>query len=76
MSGSLEEAKDRVKRKYLGKAGIHALGIRRSENCLTVYMDPYPDPDRERIMKEIEDEAAPYGIMRIEEERANIGRSG
>lgn len=72
MSGSLDEAKERVSRKYLGKAGVHGVGIRRSRNALAVYMKPSSEPDRERILGEIEKEAAPYAVLRIEEERASI----
>lgn len=66
----MDETKERVSRKYLGKAGIHGVGIRRSRNALAIYVDTSPDPDRERIMKEIEKDAAPYEVSKFEGERA------
>lgn len=68
----MDEVQERVTRKYLGKAGIHGVGIRRSRNALSVYVDPSSGPDQEHILEEIEKEAAPYRVLKIEEERATI----
>lgn len=70
MSGSLDEARKRVSKKYLGKAGIHGVGIRRSRNALAVYVDP--GPGQGQILKEVASEAAPYSVLRIECERAKM----
>jgi len=72
MNETLDETKTRISRKYLGKAGIHGVSIRRSQNALCVYLDANFAHDQETILEEIEKEAAPYKVLKIEEERPTI----
>jgi len=72
MSESLDEVKQRITRKYLGKAGIHGIGIRRSQNALNVYADADSSLDQQQLLKEIEREAAPYKVIVTQEERPSI----
>jgi hypothetical protein len=72
MSESLDEVKRRIARKYLGKAGIHGVGIRRAQNALNVYAKADASPDQQQLLKEIEREAAPYKVIVTQEERPSI----
>jgi hypothetical protein len=72
MSETLDEVKRRIAHKYLGKAGIHGVGIRRSQNALNVYMGADPSLDQKQLLKEIEREAAPYKVIVTQEERPSI----
>lgn len=72
MDKSLDEVKEAISEKYLGKAGIHSIGIRRKNNALCVYTDAGASPKQKAVLKEIEKEAAPFSVVTIEEERARI----
>jgi hypothetical protein len=69
---SLETAKKQVRRKYLGEAGIHAIGVRRSQQALCLYVDSEENPELQELIKQIEEEISPYHVLAIEEEQAHI----
>lgn len=69
---SLESAKKKVSRKYLGEAGIHAIGLRRSQQALCLYVESEEHPALQVLMKQIEEEISPYHVLAIEEARAHI----
>lgn len=68
---SLEEAKQRLSR-YLGRAGIHGVGLRRSENAVMVYLDPAGGEDCQALLREMEREVAPFRLMAVYEGRPRI----
>lgn len=70
MSKSLDEVKQDISEKFLGKCGIHSIGIRRKNNALYVYTEA--SPNQEAVLEEIKKEAAPYSVVTVEEERAKI----
>jgi hypothetical protein len=72
MDKSLEETKEHLSGKYLGKAGIHSLGISRAENAVRVYMQDDDNEELEGVLKDIEREAAPYKIVTIKSDRSSI----
>lgn len=74
MSESIDEVKKRITHKYLGKAGIHGVGIRRSHNAICVYIDGNSSPEQEMLLEELEKEAAPFKVLTIKEERPTILR--
>jgi hypothetical protein len=56
----------------LGRDGIHGVGIRSSEKALCIYLDPGSRLAETQTLREIEDEAAPFKILLIEEEPPTI----
>lgn len=72
MDKSLDEVKEDISQKYLGKSGIHGIGIRRKKNALCVYTDTETSPKQKAVLEEIKKQAAPYSVVTIEEERAKI----
>lgn len=70
MSKSLDEIKENISQKYLGRSGIHGIGIRRKENALYIYGEADSLPAD--VLEEIEKEAAPYSVVTIEEEKPKI----
>lgn len=72
MTKSLDEVKTYVADKYLGQAGIHAFGVNHSENAIRVYVKGETDDERERVLKQLEAEAAPYKIITVESDSASI----
>src|SRR3712207_8809675 len=43
---TLEQAKQRLSRKYLGKVGIHGIGLSRSQNAVRVHLISGRDPEQ------------------------------
>ena len=72
MQETLDELKKRLRSKYIGKAGIHGLGIDRSQNALRIYHAPESTPEQNLILDEIKKEAHPYKVLTVEEERPKI----
>lgn len=68
----LEAAKSRVSRKYLGKAGIHGVGLRRAQSAIAIYVEPGHGPELRELLPAIEREIEPHGLLVIEEGRASI----
>jgi hypothetical protein len=64
---TLETLKNKVRRKYLGEAGIHAIGVRRSEGTLCLYVDSESDPELQPLLESIAKEVSPYHVRTIEE---------
>ncbi|MES1241864.1 MAG: hypothetical protein ABUT39_09620 [Acidobacteriota bacterium] len=71
MADPLEEAKERLGRLYLGRNGIHAVGLRRSENAVTVYLNAGGRPPA-GLVAELEREVAPHRLLLIDEESPSI----
>jgi hypothetical protein len=69
---TLEDARSLVSQKYLGKAGIHGVGVRRSKSAVAVYVDPEDRSDRQEVLSLIEDEIKPFRLLVVEEGRASI----
>ena len=72
MSKSLDEVKEHVSMKYVGKAGIHSVGVSRAENALRVYVDSEAEDALNDVLSEIEREAAPFKIVPIKSDRSSI----
>ena len=72
MSDPLAAVKGRLAATYLGRAGIHGFGLRRSEDAIVVYFEPLPGGAQEELLREIEREAAPFRLIGIGEERPEI----
>jgi len=70
MAHTLEDVKSRFRSRYLGRGGVHGLGIRRSENAVCVYLDAQERPEQPALLAEMKEEAAPFGVLVIREERS------
>jgi hypothetical protein len=68
----LDVIKNKMRRKYLGEAGIHAIGVRRRQQALCFYVDSETDPELQALLKQIEEEISPYHVLAIEEEQAKL----
>lgn len=72
MGRSLEEAKEHLSSKYLGRAGIHGIGISKSQNAIRVYLQPIVEEEQENVLKEMEKEVAPFKLLPVQSERPTI----
>jgi hypothetical protein len=72
MADSLSEVKDRVKRLFLGRAGVHGVGISRSRNAIRVYVNPDETAETESLLDLLRAEASPYSLIVVREEPAHL----
>ncbi|MGD0013828.1 MAG: hypothetical protein ABSD56_05320 [Bryobacteraceae bacterium] len=67
MAETLESVRERISERYLGKAGIHAVGVRRSANAITVYIQSAVDAQqaetREQTLESLRKDASPYAVL-------------
>ncbi|MGL4611803.1 MAG: hypothetical protein ACRCYY_19350 [Trueperaceae bacterium] len=68
---TLETAKQKVRRKYLGEAGIHGVGVRRREGALCLYVSSKDDPELQRLLEAICADVSPYPVRTVEEAPAS-----
>ena len=69
MTESLRQAKERLRRQFLGRAGLHGLGLRPDEDAICVYADADETPDQQALLAEIEQAAKPFRIIVIRDQK-------
>ena len=69
MTDSLEDLKQRLRNRFLGRAGVHGLGIRRAENAICIYADREESPEFQAVLAEIQKESGSIRILVIREDR-------
>jgi hypothetical protein len=68
----IEDVKRKLSERYLGKGGVHAIGLSRSENTLRLYVHAESGADWKKLLEKVTKEVAPYKVVVIEEERPSI----
>lgn len=71
MSKTLDDVKEKLSRKYLGKFGVHGVGISRSQNAVKLYVDEGSEIAPSRL-KAIERDASPCKVIIVAEESPKI----
>jgi hypothetical protein len=66
VSESIDQVKARLSAKYLGKAGIHAIGIQPG-SVLSVYHSGSRPEDLNNVFAQIEREAIPFSVRFFKE---------
>lgn len=72
MGQSLEEVKDQLRRSFLGKGGIHGVGVSRAEHAIRVYVSP-DAIGQPVVLDQVREAAKPYPVIVVTEGRAQIG---
>jgi hypothetical protein len=67
MRKSLEQIKEELSQKYLGKRGIHGVGYRRSKNAIVFYAEKKTDEDWNDLREQLKKDAKPYQVILLEE---------
>lgn len=72
MGQSLEEVKNRLRQSFLGKGGIHGVGVNRAERAIRIYMSPQAagQPD---VLDQVREAAKPFPVFVVTEDRPQIG---
>jgi hypothetical protein len=68
VSDDLEKVKTLLSSRYIGKAGIHAIGMRASADAISVYMAPGSRERYKQILQDLKKEAEPFEVLFTEEE--------
>ena len=71
MEASLDQAKARVRARFLGQPGVHAVGLRPGEGAIVVYVDDGL-PGADDLRRRIEAVAAPHPVIVVAEPRAAL----
>jgi hypothetical protein len=68
---SLEATKRRLSRKYLGKGGVHGIGLSRAKQAVRVHLgsgDNEHEGEQGAVLEELRRDAAPYDVLITVEE--------
>jgi hypothetical protein len=76
MPESLEDVKNRLRQSFLGKAGIHGVGVSRARQAIQVYLSPDAGTDQTDLLEQLRKSAAPFPVIVIREDRPRIGEPG
>ena len=68
---TLDEVQALLTEKYLGKAGIHGVGLRRNKSAIAVYVEPGAPAEHEALLAQIKEEVSPFNLLVVEEERSS-----
>jgi hypothetical protein len=72
MPESLEAVKNRVRQSFLGKAGIHGVGMSRARQAIQVYMSADGRTGQTDVLEQLRKSAAPFPIIVIQEDRPRL----
>lgn len=72
MRETLEEAKAHVRKRFLGKHGIHAVGVSRSRQEIRVYLSPEAGPAEASLVDRLREAAAPFAVVVVELDSARL----
>jgi hypothetical protein len=72
MFDSIESVKNRVRKAFLGKAGIHGIGLSRAEKAIRVYLTRQAGAEQGEVLAQLRISAEPYRIIVVEEEKPSI----
>lgn len=75
MAPTLDSVKAKLSDEFLGRGGIHAIGVRRSQNAIALYLHSPPGEERNRVIEAARRAAAPFAVV-VVEERPPTARPG
>jgi len=67
MSESLQDIKRSISQQYLGRSGIHGVGLRAGEDAVVIYVAPDSTREQELLLEDIRRAAAPHGVVTVQE---------
>ena len=72
MPDSIDDIKDRLRRSYLGKGGIHGVGVSRAKQAIRVYVSPQAEADQSDVLALMRESASPFPVIVVREDRPQI----
>jgi hypothetical protein len=71
-SRSIQDCKKELSQDYLGKLGIHGIGVRTSEKAIYIYISKPHSAEQQKLLRKIEKQASPFKVITVREERPKI----
>jgi hypothetical protein len=72
MPEPIERVKDCLRQSFLGRAGIHGLGVSRAEQAIRVYVGPDAPRDFDEVLEELRASAQPFPVKIVREDRPRM----
>jgi hypothetical protein len=72
MEKTLVAIKEQLKAKYLGKEGVHGMGLSEVHQAVRVYVTPKAGPEQKSLLEQLRKEAAPFSVIIVSEEPPHI----
>lgn len=72
LAETLEQVKRRIRSAYLGANHIHAVGLRRAENAVCLYVHGGNDAMDTALLRKIEADAQPFSVIVVSEDAPMI----
>ena len=69
MGKTLWEVKEELKQHFLGKHGVHGIGMSHAEGAIRLYVDSDTEIQKISVLNEIKQQASPFPVIVIKEER-------
>ncbi len=70
---TLDTAKELVSSRYLGRAGLHGVGLRRRENAVCLYVAAgAAEADVSALIGDVRREVSPHGVVVVRDEPASL----
>jgi hypothetical protein len=65
---TLDAAKKELSEAFLGRGGIHAVGVNRSQKAIRLYVHSGAGQERDRVIEEARRAATPFSVVVVEEQ--------
>lgn len=66
MTETIDQTKSRLSREFLGRDGVHAVGLRRAESTIVVYASGLQAKERAALERRLAAAAAPHRTKLVE----------
>lgn len=73
MARTIDSVKKKLSEAFLGRGGVHAIGIRRPQNAIVLYLHAPASAERDRVIEEARRAAAPFAVVVVEEGSPTAG---
>ena len=70
MAESVLRVKARLQEQYLGRFGIHGIGVNQEKDTIHIYYWPEPGVDMGPVLEKIRSESGRYNVILIREQRS------
>jgi|GEM_PF-3617487 len=68
---SLEQAKTQIGEQFLGRGGVHAIGLSHEPDAIKIYLNREAD-EKSALLDELRTAAQPYEVIVIREDQAKV----
>ncbi|WP_145260795.1 hypothetical protein [Planctomycetes bacterium Pan216] len=70
---TLRQLKASLRGEFLGKHGIHGMGMRSAEDAICIYLQPGVERTESEAIARLRERVAPHKLIIVEDDAASIG---